>query len=115
MLRQIYTAFFLKLLIELMSEAATKFLGNYLALMNIPNGATVASRSPVPQNQVTSIVADLVSFDLVETSKKKHAVSDTESYWSFTQGGVDMLKFIRARRLELTAEKAKRDKVVQGE
>lgn len=70
MLRQIYTAFFLKLLIELMSEAATKFLGNYLALMNIPNGATVASRSPVPQNQVTSIVADLVSFDLVETSKK---------------------------------------------
>lgn len=54
---------------------------------------------PVARNVTTSIIADLVALDLTEPSKKKHAVSDENTYWSLTKLGKQVLK--RHRRIQL--------------
>jgi hypothetical protein len=91
---------------ELMTEATTTYLGTYLAIMNKQADVEVSANGPIPINQVTSLIADLASLNLVEPSKKKHAVSDKESYWVLTQEGIEVLKLDRVSRLEQAAEKA---------
>jgi len=91
---------------ELMTEATTTYLGTYLAILNKPDGTEIAAKGAIPTNHVTALIADFSSLNLIEPSKKKHAVSDTESYWTLTQTGIDVLKLDRAYKLEKQAAKA---------
>ncbi len=54
---------------------------------------------PTPKNKITDLIADFVSLDLLEPSKKKHPVSDENSYWTLTRIGKQVLK--RSRRIQL--------------
>lgn len=55
---------------------------------------------PVPRNHVAEMIADLAALDLVEPSKKKHSLTDTDSYWTLTKLGKQVLKEFRRVRLE---------------
>ena len=55
---------------------------------------------PVGRNQTSEITADLAALDLLEPSKKKHPVSDTNTYWSLTKLGKKLLQEFRRVRLE---------------
>jgi hypothetical protein len=55
---------------------------------------------PIGTNIVSDMIADLAALDLVEPSKKKHSVSDTDDYWSLTKLGKQVLKEFRRVRLE---------------
>lgn len=54
---------------------------------------------PIARNITSELIADFVALDLVETSRKKHPVSDQETYWSLTKTGKEVLK--RSRRIQL--------------
>ena len=55
-------------------------------------------------NQVSGILADLSSLDLVEPSRRKHSLKDENEYWSLTTIGRDLLRSRRAEMLALMAE-----------
>lgn len=55
---------------------------------------------PLPSNLVANWLADLSALDLVEPSKKKHAVADKNEYWHLTELAKDFLKFIRLNKLK---------------
>lgn len=55
---------------------------------------------PIGKNQTSEIIADFATLDLVEPSKKKHQVSDTNTYWSLTKSGKKLLQEFRKVRLE---------------
>lgn len=93
---------------EMMVEISIDEASAYLGLMNNPDeNIKLSDYAPVPTNHISLYLADLACFDLVEPSKKKHPVSDKNSYWSLTQEGIDVLKLHRATRLEAEASKAK--------
>ncbi len=54
---------------------------------------------PIGKNITSELIADFVALDLMEPSKKKHSVSDENSYWSLTRLGKQVLK--RSRRIQL--------------
>lgn len=58
------------------------------------------SHWPIGTNIVSDMIADLAALDLVEPSKKKHSVSDTDDYWSLTKLGKQVLKEFRRVKLE---------------
>ncbi|WP_186110684.1 DUF4062 domain-containing protein [Burkholderia gladioli] len=55
---------------------------------------------PIGSNIITEVIADLSSLDLIEPSKKKHSVKDTDDYWSLTKLGNQVLKEFRKVLLE---------------
>lgn len=55
---------------------------------------------PVGTNKVTEMIADMAALDLVEPSKKKHSLNDSNTYWSLTKLGKQVLKDFRRVRLE---------------
>ncbi|WP_293777615.1 DUF4062 domain-containing protein [uncultured Oxalicibacterium sp.] len=92
---------------EMMIEISTSGASTYLALMNKPDSnMEMSTKAPLAINHMKLFFADLASFDLVEPSKKKHAVSDNESYWSLTNEGTELLKLDRVTRLEIAAAQA---------
>jgi hypothetical protein len=54
---------------------------------------------PVGKNITSEMIGDLVALDLVEPSRKKHTVADTDSYWSLALGR-QVLKELRRVKLE---------------
>ena len=64
------------------------------------NGTKYYHNWPVGKNRVTDWIADFSALELIEPSKKKHSLKDTESYWSLTKLGKQLLKQVRRIRLE---------------
>ncbi|OZI31573.1 hypothetical protein CAL29_27160 [Bordetella genomosp. 10] len=92
---------------EMMVETSTNHASIYLALLNKPDKEMrTSNNAPIAVNHVRLLFADLASLDLVEPSKKKHSVADTDTYWTLTQEGSEVLKLDRATRLEAYAAKA---------
>lgn len=54
---------------------------------------------PVPSNHLASWITDLHALELVETSKKKHPVSDKKDYWSLSKKGRETIGSIRKLKL----------------
>jgi len=48
----------------------------------------------VAHNQVRNLLAELMTLDLVEPSSRKHAVSDTNEYWTLSKFGNQVLKYV---------------------
>jgi hypothetical protein len=55
---------------------------------------------PIGANIISNILADFASLELIEPSKKKHSVKDTDDYWSLTKLGKQVLKEFRRVLLE---------------
>ncbi|MDD5189868.1 MAG: DUF4062 domain-containing protein [Dehalococcoidales bacterium] len=54
----------------------------------------------IPLNHITAWLADFAMLGLVESSKKRHEYKDTTPYWSFTQLGREVYRFMRITELE---------------
>lgn len=68
--------------------------------LKILNGPSDQKFWPVGKNQTAEIIADFAALDLVEPSKKKHQVKDTNTYWSLTKQGKKLLQEFRRIKLE---------------
>ena len=82
---------------NMMVENDVDKIGNDIAF-HFANG-TERDKWPVPVNHVSNWLADLVSLDLIEPSKKKHTVHDKKEYWSLSQHGKEFQRSIRKLRL----------------
>jgi hypothetical protein len=54
----------------------------------------------VPTNWAQGLLADLAAFGLVEPSSRRKSVHDKGEYWSLTEEGAEIYKFLRRERLE---------------
>lgn len=57
----------------------------------------------VALNQVKILMTDFMTLDLVQPSERRHPVSDNNEYWTLTQLGVDVLKFMRMHAIGAAA------------
>lgn len=64
-----------------------------------PDGHTTPRDSPLPTNFISNWLADLSSLELIEISKKKHAVSDNNTYWSLSSKGRALNRNLRKNKL----------------
>lgn len=100
-------AIFSTLAPEMMVEISVPDASIYLALMNKPTPEIELSPgAPIAFNSVRVLFADMASLELIEPSKKKHPVADTEAYWSLSETGLGVLKMDRAIKLERAAANA---------
>lgn len=67
---------------------------------------------PVPNNHLSSWITDLHALELVETSKKKHPVSDKKDYWSLSRKGREVIGSIR--KLQLMAGISEKEEEPEG-
>lgn len=88
---------FLMIAPTLVNEGSSKTIAKEIAFEHVGNDWF--RNWPIGDNKTKGIIADLVALDLVESSKKKHSVNDTEEYWSLTRLGKSILK--GARRIQL--------------
>jgi len=84
---------------NLIDENSSIAIAQDLAL-KILGGPRYHKNWPVGRNQISEIIADLSALDLVSPSKKKHPVSDKNTYWSLTKLGKKLLKEFRRVKLE---------------
>lgn len=84
---------------NLISESSTLGFSQNLALELV--GTKYFENYPVGRNVASELLADFIALELVETSRKKHPVSDKTSYWSLTKLGKQVHK--EFRRVELEA------------
>ena len=88
---------------ELLVESSVTELANSLA-MSIRLDKTTKTWNVVAHNQLRSLLADLLTLDLVQPSTRKHAVSDKGEYWTLTALGKQVLKSILKTTLSETSE-----------
>ena len=62
----------------------------------------------VAKNQLADLFADLMAWDMVEPSRRKHPVSDDGVYWALTEVGHEMQRHVRLRFMESDIAEAKR-------
>jgi len=83
---------------SLISELSSHGVAKYMALRLV--GGRQYKVWPVGTNKIAEVMADLAALDLVEPSKRKHSVSDPDTYWSLTKLGKRVLQEFRRVRLE---------------
>lgn len=86
-----------ELMIEKSIESASSTIG--VLIGEIPK-KDLASSWPVPRNVVKEWFADLAALGLLEPSERKHAVSDTNEYWTLTDYGREIHSRLRRAVLE---------------
>lgn len=84
---------------EMLIEKSTIEIARYLGIMLNTSKKKLRSKWPVPSNSVKSWIADFVALELVEASKKKHQIKDTEEYWTLSDKGRAVLAQMRKARL----------------
>ncbi|AQZ93410.1 DUF4062 domain-containing protein [Halopseudomonas phragmitis] len=84
---------------NLIDENSSLGVAQDLAL-KVLRGPKYFKNWPIGKNQTAEIIADFAALDLVEPSKKKHQVSDTNTYWSLTKLGKKLLQEFRKVKLE---------------
>lgn len=89
-------------LIDEISES--KLIGMMAFEINrVPNSTTV--KYPISLNQFGEIIADFSAFELIEPSKKKHPIKDSNRYLSLSKLGREFNSYIRVLDMEINAEK----------
>lgn len=88
---------FLSVAPNLIHESSSLEIARNLALPIVGTG--YYKNWPIGKNRISDLIADFVALELLETSKKKHPVSDENSYWSLTKIGKEVLN--RSRRIQL--------------
>lgn len=85
---------------ELLVERSTQELSNFIGTMTKKKGMVLRKIWPVPSNSVKAWLSDLMALGLVMPSQKKHAVADSNQYWTLTAEGADFHKESRKMMLE---------------
>lgn len=76
-----------------MVEVSVRSMSRLLALSLKPTrNFDISVTAPVALNFVNLLIADLSALGLVEPSKRKHEVKDTEVYWTLSEFGKELLK-----------------------
>lgn len=83
---------------NLIDENTNKRIAENIALRTID--VKYHTPWPVGSNIVSEMLADFAALNLIEPSKKKHPVSDKESYWTLTKLGKKVHADYRRVRLE---------------
>lgn len=86
---------------EITEDEATEKDINIQIKLSIPDpeGHRISTTNPLPQNYISEWLADLSSLELIEISKKKHPVSDKETYWTLSTKGRALHKNLRKNKL----------------
>lgn len=86
---------------ELQVENDLVTLAKFFAtnLSNVPH-AELRATWPTPRNQIRSILADFAALGCIVPSKRKKPVTDSNEYWCLGDFGVELLAYMRRRRLE---------------
>ena len=84
---------------NLINENTSLGVAQNIAL-KVLGGPSYFDNWPIGRNQTSEIIADFAALELVEPSKKKHQVSDTNTYWSLTKLGKTLLQEFRRVKLE---------------
>lgn len=84
---------------NLIDENSSKGITKNLAL-EVTNETNYHSINAIGTNKISGILTDLVALDVIEPSKKKHSVSDVNTYWSLTKFGKQVMKQVRRIQLE---------------
>ena len=87
---------------EMVAEATIKNLSR-TAAMNVRANRDDAWDT-VAHNQTRVFVTDFMTLDLAQPSTRKHAVADTNEYWSLSKFGVEVLKHVRKMALTRSSE-----------
>lgn len=82
---------------EMIVEASIEVMADALA-MHIRKD-TERDWDTVATNQLSELMADFLTLDLVQPSARKHPVSDGKEYWSLSATGTEALKMIRKQSL----------------
>lgn len=83
---------------NLLGENENLKIANDVAL-HFSGGESYRGNWPVPSNHLSSWITDLHALDLIESSKKKHQVSDKNDYWALTKKGRGLIGSIRKLQL----------------
>ncbi|NOI73999.1 DUF4062 domain-containing protein [Vibrio owensii] len=83
---------------NLLDENSSIEIANNIAFENIGNG--YFRPHPIGTNRVSGIMADLSALDLVEPSKKPHAIDDNNTYWTLSKFGKKLMNRVRRIQLE---------------
>lgn len=98
---------FLTLGPEMMAEASIEGMSKLLAMAI--RGDKTKNSDVVAYNQLTELMADYMTLDLVNPSEREHAPDDVNNYWVLTPLGIRMLKAIRRTMLANKKEEAPED------
>ncbi|MEI7367177.1 DUF4062 domain-containing protein [Pectobacterium sp. 1950-15] len=79
------------------SEKETRIL---IAMYLSKNQSIIDIAHPISLNQFNEIMADISALELIEPSKKKHAIKDKEKYLSLSKYGKEFTTYIRRKKLE---------------
>jgi DNA-binding PadR family transcriptional regulator len=91
--------------VKLVLESSTQEIASQLAL-GLSKNTNYYRHWPVPENFIVEWIADLSALDLIEPSKKKHALGDNFQYWTLTDLGRRLFKDFRRYKLELALERS---------
>lgn len=98
---------------DMMIEASVDALSHSLA-MSVRKDKS-KSWDIVAMNQMRTLLADLLTLDLVNPSTRKHPISDKDEYWSLTSTGIEVLKASRKAMLhEPTENEPEEDEPAEG-
>jgi hypothetical protein len=91
---------------QLMIEKSTEATASYIGFMKNPDkNRKLHDKYPIPSNVMKTILGDLVVFDLVKPSKRKHSVKDNNDYWTISEEGRNLYKVIRKKDFETNEPK----------
>ncbi|QYM76176.1 DUF4062 domain-containing protein [Leucobacter luti] len=103
----------LRLIFEILSPGMviemTKDSISELLVLHASAQANEARVRHVPTNTRDEMLADFMSLDLMQPSSLRHPVSDKNEYWTLTELGQELLKFIRRMELDKAPEAVKSD------
>jgi DNA-binding HxlR family transcriptional regulator len=82
---------------DLIDEGTNNTLMASLAFHHV--GQDYRMHYPIPSNYLKAFIADLAALDLLASSKKRHSVQDTHTYWSLTELGREVHSRIRKNEI----------------
>lgn len=91
----------------LIDEVSESDLIGYMAFEISREPRCSALNYPIALNQFGEIIADFSALELIEPSKKKHQIKDTNRYLSLSKLGREFNSYIRVLALEENAKKNK--------
>jgi hypothetical protein len=83
------------LLVENSAKVLNKAIAVLLRHKDFHPDRHLRAETAIPLNYVQGWLGDFMALDLLEPSTKKHSVSDTDQYWTLSDFGKSIYKFIR--------------------
>jgi hypothetical protein len=103
-LYQIFETVAPELQVEVDLETLAMFFATHLAY--VPR-KELRTSWPMPRNQIRDILADFAALNCIIPSQRQKPVDDKKEYWCLGNFGIELLAYMRRRRLENVERQAK--------